>query len=103
MNFTGIINEIIQDPQLELKASYKKIKMKLNTVEKEKKSDIVAEYNISREIDIKDWDNTEKDKYMRILVDLYINLIDDMYNKINNITGTSLEECEPREKYMNFL
>ena len=69
MNFTGIINEIIQDPQLELKASYKKIKMKLNTVEKEKKSDIVAEYNISREIDIKDWDNTEKDKYMRILVD----------------------------------
>ena len=98
MNFTGVINEIKEAPELESNAAYIKIKEVVEAGERDIKSNFSTENNIERDIGIKDWENSQKDKYIRLLVEFYIGVIDDMYKKLNKTTGESLEKSTSDRK-----
>ena len=102
MNFTGIINELKEDPDFESKDACIKIKSKFEIIEAEKQSAFIAENNIDRSISLQEWDLTQKDMYMRLLVDLYSDLIDTMQRKIYTIVG-GIESENERKIYEFFI
>ena len=102
MNFTGLLEQVKEDPALELKEIYHEIKLKLSETEDEKKGIFVAENSIDRSLKVQEWDTSQKDNYMKILVDLYSDLIGDMYRKIDTIIG-GIESENERKLYELFI
>ena len=94
MNFTGILDLIKLNPGIDLKETYDQIKIKLGDLESEKQGGFVAENNIDRSLSLNQWTESHRDKFLRILVDSYSDLINNMNTEINNIIGDSDNEYD---------